>query len=164
MDDSGQGRTKPLKASQLRQLQKAQFVTAFAESGNVSAACRVADIDRSTYYYWLEHDALFAARVAQAQEQANDALELEARRRAIEGWEEPVWSATKGKQIGMVRKFSDTLLIFLLKGARPGKYRERVDITLDIDATIRRMAEARGLDPDQLVAQAEALLASGKTD
>ncbi len=43
----------------------------------------------------------------------------------MEGVEEPVrWY--KGEAGGMVRKYSDVLLIFLLKGLRPDKYKDRV--------------------------------------
>ena len=48
------------------------------------------------------------------------------RRRAVEGVEEPVgWY--KGEAGGVVRKYSDTLLIFLLKGRKPEMYRERYE-------------------------------------
>ena len=57
-----------------------------------------------------------------AREGAADTLEAEARRRAIEGVEEPVFH--KGEQVGTLRKYSDVLLIFLLKGARPERYRD----------------------------------------
>ena len=62
----------------------------------------------------------------EASEDAADSLEAEARRRAVEGVEEPVgWY--KGQAGGVVRKYSDTLLIFLLKGRRPELYRERFE-------------------------------------
>ena len=38
--------------------------------------------------------------------------------------EEPVFY--QGEVVGSVRKFSDTLLMFLLKGNRPDKYKDRV--------------------------------------
>ena len=57
-----------------------------------------------------------------AREEAADTLEAEARRRAIEGVEEPVFH--KGQRVGTVRKYSDLLLIFLLKGVRPQKFRD----------------------------------------
>src|SRR5690606_18484748 len=78
-------------------------------------------------YRLRKEDPDFAAAWDEAMEQASDALEVEARRRAIEGWDEPVFY--QGMETGMVRKFSDTLLIFLLKGARPEKYRDRIDHT-----------------------------------
>ena len=49
--------------------------------------------------------------------------EDEAVRRAHDGVDEPVFY--QGKACGVVRKYSDTLLIFLLKGRRPEKYRDR---------------------------------------
>ena len=53
-----------------------------------------------------------------------DVLEDEAVRRAKEGVEEPVYQG--GKLVGHVQKYSDTLLIFLLKGAKPQKYGDKV--------------------------------------
>ena len=73
--------------------------------------------------------AHFDAAFEDAMEEAADLLESEARRRAHDGVEEPVFGSLGGNQgsgeVGRIRKYSDTLLIFLLKGARPDKYRER---------------------------------------
>ena len=66
------------------------------------------------------------ARVAEAREEACDALEAEARRRAVEGVRKPVYY--RGEIVGTVKEYSDTLLIFLMKGAMPEKYRENVKI------------------------------------
>jgi hypothetical protein len=55
-----------------------------------------------------------------------DALEDEANRRAREGVERPVYQG--GKFVGAIREFSDTLLIFLLKGLKPEKFRENSHI------------------------------------
>ncbi len=53
-----------------------------------------------------------------AKEEVADLLEAEAWRRAVEGVEKPVgWY--KGKPGGYVREYSDTLLIFPLRGLRP---------------------------------------------
>lgn len=54
-------------------------------------------------------------------------LEAEAVRRASEGTLKPTgWH--KGEPSGYIREYSDILLIFLLKGAKPEKYAERVQI------------------------------------
>jgi len=54
-----------------------------------------------------------------------------------------------GKRVGFIREYSDVLLIFLLKGLRPAKYRERVEhagrTDLDIGFTEDLM---RKLDQD----------------
>lgn len=110
-----------------RHPKKAAFLAAFAETGNVTAAAKAADINRTLHYQWLETDTDYAKRFEEAREQAVERMEREALRRAIEGWEEPVFH--KGEVCGTVRKFSDTLLIFLLKGNAPQKYRERHEVS-----------------------------------
>lgn len=53
---------------------------------------------------------------------AADLLEAEVHRRAVEGWVEPTgWY--KGVPGGYVRRFSDVLLIFKLKGALRSRVR-----------------------------------------
>ena len=78
-------------------------------------------------------------------------LEAEAHRRAVEGVEEPVgWY--KGVAGGTVRRYSDALLIFTLKGLLPDRYRERKDV---------RSVLAR-LDVSQLSDELVARLAAGE--
>lgn len=103
---------------------KRAFLAALATTGNISRAAAAAGVHRMTHYDWLEQDAdgSYAAAVAAAEAEAADLLEAEARRRALEGWDEAVY--WRGREVGATRKYSDTLLIFLLKGARPEKYRE----------------------------------------
>ncbi len=68
-------------------------------------------------------------RWAEALREACDILEGEAWRRAVQGVERPIHY--QGAQVDTIREYSDTLLIFLLKGARPEKYRERFEMRLD---------------------------------
>lgn len=105
---------------------KAAFLAAYARTGNISAATRAADIWRGSHHAWIKDDPEYAAAFAEAKEQAIEAMEAEALRRATVGIEEGVWY--KGKRVGAERRVSDTLLIFLLKGARPDKYRENQKI------------------------------------
>lgn len=51
----------------------------------------------------------------------------EARRRAHDGWDEPVWH--QGEQVGLVRKYDSTMLIFLIKRHFP-EYRESSRLAL----------------------------------
>ena len=105
---------------------KTAFLKHYAENGVVLYACRAAGIGRTTFYDWLKKDKRFAELHAQATEDAIDVLEQEAKRRAVDGWDEPVYQ--KGEEVGKVRKYSDNLLITLLKGKKPDVYRERVDL------------------------------------
>ena len=107
------------------QPKKRAFLLAYAELGIVTYAAKAAQIHRLTHNDWLKTDAVYAADFEVAKEGAADRLEREALRRAVEGWDEPiVW---RGEVTGMVRRYSDTLLIFMLKGAKPEKYRERFE-------------------------------------
>lgn len=104
-----------------------KFLDELRRTGNVSAAAEVAGIDRSTAYRSRENSQRFTADWEEALEEACDALELEARRRAVDGVDHPV--IYEGEITDTYKRYSDTLLIFLLKAHRPEKFRERMDIT-----------------------------------
>ncbi len=79
------------------------FLQAFADHANVLLAARAAHINRTTVYVWLEKDEDFSFAFNQAKEDAKDVLRAEIYRRAVEGWDEPVFSA--GKLAGKVRTY-----------------------------------------------------------
>lgn len=140
------------------QAKKLAFLTAFAELGTITHAARAAGIERRSHYDWLESDPAYPSAFAEAQHQANDALVREARRRAVEGVDKPVY---QGKElVGLIREYSDTLLIFLLKGALPDVYRDRVEMRIDIHREAEAVAAQFGLDADAVLAEAEAILAA----
>jgi len=90
-------------------------------------------ITRKTAYKLRQRLPDLAERWAEAIEAGTDYLEDEARRRAAEGVSKPVFY--QGEQCGSVQEFSDTLLIFLLKGRRPEKFRD--NINLDVSGAIQ---------------------------
>jgi len=103
------------------------FLSAYRETCNVVRACEVSRVGRSSHYRWLAEDPDYREAFDLAKEQASDKLESEAIRRAFEGVETPVgWY--KGVPGAFVRRYSDTLLIFLLKGAMPEKYSEKMEV------------------------------------
>lgn len=106
-------------------LKKRALLAALARTGNVSEAARAARVDRNCYYDWRKEDKVFKAAAEAALEEAADRLEAEARRRAEAGVPEPVFY--RGRKVATIRRYSDTLLIFLLKGVRPEKFRERFE-------------------------------------
>ena len=83
-------------------------------------------VGRRTVYEWLA-DEQFKALYNEAHEDALDQLEEEARRRAVDGVLKPVYQ--RGRLVGRIREYSDTLLITLLKGKRPDTFRERFEHT-----------------------------------
>lgn len=106
---------------------KGRLLAAYLTLGNISLACHEAQVGRRTHYQWLEQDPAYAKAFAEAEAEAIELLEGEARRRAMAGVSEAVYY--KGEVCGQVQKYSDVLLIFLLKAARPEKYRERLEHT-----------------------------------
>lgn len=102
------------------------FLETLADTCNVRDSCKAAGIARNSVYLWRKADAKFAKEWEEALDLGADALEDEAVRRGRDGVDEPVFY--KGEMCGTVRKYSDTLLIFLLKGARPKKYGEHKQV------------------------------------
>lgn len=153
----------PSKKEIERQAIQAIFLATFERSANITESCKVAGIDRSTFYDWLEKYETFSLLYNQAKEIANDAVRAEVKRRGMDGVEEPVVSQgqlvydydpvideitgeqrkdEKGKlmwqrgKMVTVRKYSDTLLIFLAKARMP-EFREKqqVEVTGHVDVS-----------------------------
>ena len=122
-------------------------LASLAKYGNISKACADAHVGRTTFYQRRDADKDFADRAAEALETATDALELEARRRANNGVErkkfdkgQPIIDPETGEQY-IEREYSDTLMIFLLKAAKPEKYRERMDVRQSGNVAILHVVE-----------------------
>ena len=119
---------------------KRNFLTYLSSSGNVSASAEAAGTSRRNAYKARYSSEAFAAKWDEAIAQATDKLELEARRRAVSGVDEPIYY--KGQLVTTIKKYSDNLLITLLKAHRPEKFRERFEHTgpdggpLRIDSTV----------------------------
>lgn len=96
---------------------KPAFLSYLSLTGNVTRAAEAAGVERPVVYRARERDEAFAAAWDAAIEQSVDALEEEARKRALGG--------------------SDTLLIFLLKGARPDRYRDNYKVEHSGGVTVR---------------------------
>lgn len=100
--------------------QKIIFLNELSQHSVIKYACEKAKISRLTFYYNYQSDEEFRRLVDDAFVLGAINIEDEAKIRAIEGVEEEVYF--KGEMVGTVRKFSDFLLTFLLKGNFPYKY------------------------------------------
>lgn len=122
------------------------FCAALAETCNVGKACKAVGIARQTAYEWRSEIPEFAAAWDRAMRIGVSALEDEAHRRAFDGVEEPVHHM--GVQVDTVRKYSDTLAIFLLKAHNPEKYREnqRVELAGGVKTEVKIVSEFDGSD------------------
>lgn len=106
------------------------FLKTLEATCNVSEAAKAAGVDRATPYMWRAKDEAFAQAWDAAIEIAVDKLEYAARNRAVDGVEEPIIGRIERDRDGIItttRRYSDTLLVTLLKAHRPEKYREKVD-------------------------------------
>jgi hypothetical protein len=137
---------------------RAKFLTELASTGNVTHSAKAAVVDKKTVYNHRHGDPDFAAAWLEAIDEANDTLEAEARRRAVNGVVEPVYQG--GQKVGEILKYSDTLLIFLLKGNRPDKFRENLRIGGDDNAPpvkVEHSGNAITLLPADILAAARLL-------
>ena len=104
-------------------------------------AAQAAGVHRSRHYDWLKKDPAYVSAFVAAQDEAVQALEDEAVRRAYEGVEKPV---TVAGQREFVREYSDTLLIFLLRG-RLKRYCVRWPG--GIPSSLRHRSDRRRMEP-----------------
>lgn len=111
----------------LRHLWTDAFLAHLAETGILSDAAAAAGVNRTTVFRRRQDDPEFAKQVEEAIDMAADKLEAEARRRALEGVEEPVYQG--GQMVGTRTVYSDSLLALLLKGRRKKVFAERIEQT-----------------------------------
>jgi len=104
-----------------------RFLAVLSQGGSVTAAAEQAGIGRRTVYDWKAADADFAEAFEDAWQRGIAALEDEAVRRAYRGTERPVFQ--KGVQVGTVKEFSDSLLMFLLKSRDP-RFRDKATVEM----------------------------------
>jgi hypothetical protein len=112
---------------------KRAFLAAYSECGIVKAAAKAAGISRELHYEWLMLDPAYVELFGKANEMAGDALEDEARRRAHLGTREVVLYQgdvvmVDGKPL-YKRKYSDTLMLAMLKAHRPERFKDKTEVT-----------------------------------
>lgn len=104
------------------------FLQELCKHANVSRACEVANIPRPTAYDKQTRDPVFAKAWDVAYNRGYDALEEIAQERAFNGVLKPVFH--RGREVGVVREFSDGLVQFLLRGNKSQKFKDRSEVTM----------------------------------
>lgn len=147
-------RTKP-------NAKKAAFLAAYVECATIRGASRATGTNPSSHYDWLRSDHEYVAAFEQAERDSVKTLEEEARRRAHDGCRRLKFTA-KGRPLidpetgtpYVEHVYSDNLMMFLLKGAAPEKYRERIDNhhSGDVNLHVETRVSVRQLhdDPDYI--------------
>ena len=119
-----------MKLNRLTAEKKKRFLEHLAKHGNVSAACLAGGISRTRMYQVRNEDEKFAELWNSAEEIAVDLMILEAKRRAQKGTRKPVFH--QGRVCGHIKEYSDSLLMFLIKGKRPEYATERREIKAEL--------------------------------
>jgi hypothetical protein len=143
---AARGKGEPTKSLQ------AAFLAAYEKCGNLTTAAKASKVHRSNHFRWLQSDEAYKAAFADAQQVAIETLEHELRIRATKGVAEPVIyqgrvchepvldpegrpivdvvgdeTIPRMKPLVIWRK-SDVLLMFMLKGLAPEKYRDNAKV------------------------------------
>jgi hypothetical protein len=128
-------RTKPIKE---------RIIAALREGLSPTYAVRKARLSRAEAYRWRKEDSEFKRQWEEAVAEGVDLLEDEAQRRAVDGYVRDIYNKN-GEVVGHVRKYSDSLLMFLLKSRRPERYNRPVEPVESVPRVERRISleEAR---------------------
>lgn len=115
--------------------QKQKFLAKLQKTaGNVSKAAKGIGNSRSILYEHKSKDPDFSKAWDNVIDDVVDSMEEELHRRSTKGVLEPVFF--KGEMVAKIRKFSDPLLMFALKGKRPEIYRERFDVNQHVTGSL----------------------------
>ncbi len=107
------------------------FLTSYAAEGDMKAALKAGGITRAQFRKWQEHDESFLQRFHQAEIEAVETLEAEARIRAVAGSKLVRRVYRHGLLYEEIHEYrpSDAMLTKLLQAAKPEKYGDKVTIT-----------------------------------
>lgn len=130
------------------------FIHALEKNGNVTDALHAASASRPWIYKKRKTNPEFADAFEEARACGIEVLKDEAHRRAY-GFDDPVYRTAKNGQrvkCGSVRRWSDVLLMFLIKQSDP-TYREHYQIDHG-NAGSRPFLFSMSLHPDAVAAKA----------
>ena len=135
--DGGQGAPCTCTARQ-------RFLLTLSKTGNASKAYKTSGLTRRQVETLREDDVAFGQAYDDAMNEAVDLLEAEAWRRALKGTTQPV---AKAGQPVVTRRYSDPLLMMLLRGCRPEKFRMHGKASMPADPMIGIREIATDNDP-----------------
>lgn len=103
------------------------------------AAAGAAGVSRTTFYRWLD-DGTFRDAVERAEHKAEAAYTLAVQQAVPKNWQAAAWWLERRRHESYGR-------------------RDRVDMAIDLKGLAEKVANADGLDPDELLAEAERIIA-----
>jgi hypothetical protein len=107
------------------------FLDSYRVTGNITESAAAAGTTRAAIFRWQEMDNDFALKFQQAEIEAVERLETEARERAVKGSKLIRRITRNGRLIEEVEEWrpSDAMLIKLLQALRPEKYGDKLSVT-----------------------------------
>lgn len=141
---------------------RAAFLGELSRGCSVGRAAFVAGISYKHAYFLRNTDPEFAADWDDAVEQGTDAIEDEARRRAVEGVQKPDYY--QGEVVGYTTHYSDNILLSMLAARRPHKWK-RGDVNISVSEPVsgirRKIITPDGVDITDQVEDAEVVDGTG---
>jgi hypothetical protein len=119
-----------------------RFLELLANGWTVRAASKATGHNFGTWYELRREDEDFAKAWAEAWEQGTQAIEEEAFRRAVEGYDETTTDGD-GNVLRIVRRYDSALLQTLLRGRRPEMYGQSVRGVIEHTGRIEIAPHAR---------------------
>jgi hypothetical protein len=108
-------------------------------------ACDKAGISVVSWDKWKSDDEVIRERAHAAVERGTDLIEDEARRRAVEGTDKPVFQ--QGECVGFIREYSDTLMQMVLGGRRSAYRKTSVEMSGPNGGAIPHKVEVEFVSP-----------------
>jgi hypothetical protein len=137
------------KSEQWLRGKQALWLATYVRSASKTLAHGASRVSSRIVKGWME-DPIFAPLVPMAAEALSDVLASEARRRAVDGVSISVRDRF-GNVIGEERKYSDQMLMFLLKGLdKERRWAQKVDLSGVEDERWRKALLGFAEDPDML--------------
>jgi hypothetical protein len=103
-----------------------RYLAAYAIAGTPTRAAQAAGVSSRRHDAWVASDPAYGDAFLLAQAMAAELLESEARRRALLGYQRPIYQ--RGVLVGYETRYSDTLMLALLQANMPAKYGRTVSV------------------------------------
>lgn len=112
-----------------------EFLTNLSRTGLIYESAMKAGLSYPTVNRLKKEDDEFKMYMDEAMEEYRELLQRECHRRAIDGWDEPVFSQRTGQQMGVIRKYDMKLLELMLKRHIP-EFREKFEGEIKISGGV----------------------------
>lgn len=110
-----------------------RFLEILEQTGRITDSCMAANVTLRMYKDLLKASSDFVDACEEANQRYNDAVEAEIHRRAVVGYEEPVFY--RGDKTDTIRKYSDSLLLALARRRIVG-YRDSLKVEGKVDHSV----------------------------